>query len=85
MNFQNFTSFWFSATKISHYLNSNKITYNSNHQTLADNKIKQREIRSLESIKDNYEKIILTMDKTINKDFNGIKVINIIDWLLKEE
>ena len=45
----------------------------------------KREIRSLESISDNYEKIILTMDKTINNDFNGIKVINIIDWLLKEE
>lgn len=29
------------------------------------------------------EKIILTMDKSINNDYNGIKVINIIDWLLK--
>lgn len=39
-----------------------------------------RELRSL----DNYEKIILTMDKSINRDFNGIKIINIIDWLLKD-
>lgn len=44
-----------------------------------------REIRSLESISDNYEKIILTMDKSINNDYNGIKVLNIIDWLLKDE
>lgn len=43
------------------------------------------EIRSLESISDNYEKIILTMDKSINNDYNGIKVLNIIDWLLKDE
>ena len=44
-----------------------------------------REISSLESISDNYEKIILTMDKSINNDYNGIKVLNIIDWLLKDE
>lgn len=30
------------------------------------------------------EKLILTMDKSINNDFNGIKVMNIIDWLLIE-
>ena len=36
-------------------------------------------------IEDNYEKIILTMDKTINNDFNGIKVINIIDFLLEDD
>lgn len=65
--------------------NPNVIKYYQVTQTLADDKVKQRKIRSLESISDNYEKIILTMDKTINNDFNGIKVINIIDWLLKEE
>lgn len=65
--------------------NPNVIKYYQVTQTLSDDKVKQREIRSLENISDNYEKIILTMDKTINNDFNGIKVINIIDWLLKEE
>jgi hypothetical protein len=44
--------------------------------------VRDREINSLESIKDNYEKNIITMDKSINKDYNGIKVINIIDFLL---
>lgn len=65
--------------------NPNVIKYYQVTQTLSDDKVKQREIRSLENISDNYEKIILTMDKTINNDFNGIKVINIIDWLLKKE
>ena len=53
--------------------------------SITDEKVKDREIRSLENIKDNYEKIILTMDKTINQDFNGIKVTNIIDWLLLDK
>lgn len=52
-------------------------------QSIVNDDVKNRELRSLESISDNYEKIILTMDKTINRDFNGIKVINIIDFLLE--
>lgn len=47
--------------------------------------MKERKLRSLESIRDNYEKIILTIDKPINNDYNGIKVINVIEWLLKED
>lgn len=65
--------------------NPNDIKYYQVAQTLANEEVKEREIRSLESISDNYEKIILTMDKTINKDYNGIKVMNIIDWLLNSD
>lgn len=62
----------------------NEIKYYQVSQSIMDEKVREREIRSLESIDDNYEKIILTMDKSINRDFNGIKVINIIDFLLEE-
>ena len=65
--------------------NPNDIKYYQVAQTLANEEVKEREIRSLESISDNYEKIILTIDKTINKDYNGIKVMNIIDWLLNSD
>lgn len=65
--------------------NPNRITYYQVAQSLTNEEVKNREIRSLENIEDNYEKIIITMDKPINNDFNGIKVINIIDWLLKDE
>lgn len=65
--------------------NPNDIKYYQVTQSLSNDEIKMREIRSLESISDNYEKIILTMDKSINNDYNGIKVLNIIDWLLKDK
>lgn len=65
--------------------NPNVVRYYQVTQSLTDENVKKREIKSLESISDNYEKIILTMDKSINNDFNGIKVMNIIDWLLKDE
>ncbi len=65
--------------------NPNTIRYYQVARSLGNEDVRVRELRSLESIEDNYEKIILTMDKSINNDFNGIKVVNIIDWLLKEE
>ncbi len=42
----------------------------------------KREMKSLENIKDNYEKIVLTLDKISPGNYNGIKVINLIEWLL---
>ncbi len=65
--------------------NPNVIKYFQVTKSLTNEDVKVRELRSLESINDNYEKIILTMDKTINNDFNGIKILNIIDWLLQDE
>ena len=65
--------------------NINTIKYYQVSQTIKLEKTRERELRSLESIADNYEKIILTMDKTINNDYNGIKVINIIDFLLEDD
>lgn len=65
--------------------NPNVIKYYQVTQTLNYEEVMLREIRSLESIDDNYEKIILTMDKSINNDFRGIKIINLIDWLLGNE
>ena len=43
-----------------------------------------REIRFLANNAYNYEKIILTGDMMTVGDYNGIKLINVIDWLLRE-
>lgn len=43
-----------------------------------------REIRPLQSIKDNYEKTILTMDYMTPGDYEGIKVVHLLDWLLEK-
>lgn len=64
--------------------NPEEIIYFQVTQTLREDAVKEREVRSLENIQDNYEKVILTMDKSINKDINGIKVKNLIDWLLED-
>ena len=54
-------------------------------QTL-DEKVLERELRSLEMIDDSYPKYLLTLD-TINKNanYNGIIKMNALDWLLGVE
>ncbi len=47
-----------------------------------DNKILDRELTPLKKISDNYPKYILTLDDDLDADFDGIKKINVIDWLL---
>ncbi len=64
--------------------NPDEIKYYQVCQSIKEDSVRERELRSLESIQDNYEKTILTMDKSINKDYNGIKVKNIIDFLLED-
>lgn len=50
--------------------------------TVQDEKTYQREIAPFLEIKDNYPKILLTQDPG-SYDDNGVKQINVIDWLLK--
>jgi len=51
--------------------------------TIMDEKTRELELRPLESISDNYPKYILTMDQTVFNDYSGIRVKNIIDFLLE--
>ena len=51
-------------------------------ETMSSEEVRQRELRPLQKIQDNYEKIILTMDKSYIRSYDGIKVINIVEWLL---
>ena len=43
----------------------------------------EREIRPLKAIKDNYKKLILTADQNTLGNYDGIEVINLLEWLLK--
>lgn len=41
----------------------------------------EREMRPLRSIRDNYEKTVLTLDRFSTGNYDGIRVINLVDWL----
>lgn len=44
-----------------------------------------REMGAFYRMRDNYEKIVLTLDRFTLGNYEGIKVINVLDWLLGKE
>jgi hypothetical protein len=42
----------------------------------------ERELRPLRNIRDNYEKIVLTLDHMTVGNYDGIQVIHLLDWLI---
>jgi hypothetical protein len=62
---------------------TNERIYYQVSATVLDETSKVRELRPLQAIADNYPKYMLTMDQTIFNDYAGIKVQNIIDFLLE--
>lgn len=52
-------------------------------QTVLEEQTLKRELSSLDAIKDHNPKYLLTMDYTPMTSYNGIKQINVLDWLLR--
>nr|AGS52419.1 ATPase [uncultured bacterium contig00085] len=52
-------------------------------ESLSDKAVLEREIAPLRSIKDNHEKMILSQDKNFIASYDGIKIKNVIDFLLE--
>lgn len=50
--------------------------------SVMDETTRERELKPLLAIRDAYEKILLTMDQTYIKDYEGVKNIHIVDFLL---
>ena len=61
----------------------NERVYYQVARSIMDEKVEEREKKSLLAINDNYKKVILTMDNVKNKQIDGIEVINIIDFLME--
>lgn len=62
--------------------NLNEKIYFQVTESLTNEETKQRKLDPLMKVKDNYEKIILSLDEN-EEMFEGIKSINLINWLLK--
>ena len=61
----------------------NERIYYQVSRSIMDEKVEEKEKKSLLAINDNYKKVILTMDRVKNKQIEGIEVVNIIDFLLE--
>ena len=65
--------------------NKEGFTYFQVAYTTREKATFERELTPLQSINDHYPKYILTMDIDPIADYNGIKKINVLDWLLKKQ
>lgn len=57
-------------------------TYIQVAASVRDEQTLQRELRPLKAVKDNYPKMILTLDDDPPGDYNGIARMNALDWLM---
>jgi predicted AAA+ superfamily ATPase len=64
--------------------NNNGKEYYQVAETVRDKKTLERELASLNAVRDHNPKYLLTMDYSPTQTFNGIKQINVLDWLLGE-
>lgn len=65
-------------------MNENGNKYFQIAASVRDEKTLLRELTPLQKINDNYPKYVLTLDDDPEADYNGIKRINALDWLLTD-
>lgn len=53
--------------------------------TVRDEKVLERELKSLQKTGDHYPKYLITFDMDMEADYDGITKINVVDWLLNKE
>lgn len=61
-----------------------EVVYYQVSASMLDQSTFERELLPLKSIKDNYKKIVLTLDKFALGNYEGIEVVNAIDWFLED-
>jgi predicted AAA+ superfamily ATPase len=53
-------------------------------ETMSGERTRERELDPLRSINDNYEKVVLSMDRSFVNSYEGIKIKNVVDFLLNK-
>lgn len=51
-------------------------------ESMQSEDVRKRELAPLQKIRDNYEKIVLSLEPGLDASYDGIKSLNLIDWLL---
>ena len=62
--------------------NTNDKMYVQVTEAMTSEDVRKRELAPLQKISDNYEKIVLSLNPGMDSSYDGIKSINLIDWLI---
>lgn len=63
---------------------ANEKVYIQVTESMLSDDVRKRELAPLQKVRDNYEKTILSLEPGLERSFDGIKSVNLIDWLLTE-
>ena len=58
------------------------ITYIQVAESVKDEATLERELKPFRKLKDSYPCVLITLDKTLNEDFDGVKHINALDFFM---
>ena len=53
-------------------------------ESMQNEDTRRRELAPLQKIRDNYEKIVLSLKPGFDSSYDGIRSLNLIDWLLDD-
>ena len=51
-------------------------------ESMQSEDVRKRELAPLQKIRDNYEKVVLSLNPGLDASYDGIKSLNLVDWLL---
>ncbi len=63
--------------------NANEKMYIQVTESMKNESVRERELKPLQKIHNNYKKMVIALDKALDDEYDGIKSIDIIEWLLK--
>ncbi len=63
--------------------NANKKMYIQVTESMKNESVRERELKPLQKIHNNYKKMVITLDKALDDEYDGIQSIDVIEWLLK--
>ena len=52
-------------------------------ESMKNELVREIELKSLQKIHNNYKKMVITLDKALDDEYDGIQSIDVIEWLLK--
>ena len=66
------------------YITADEKKYIQVTESMMSEDVRKRELAPLQSIRDNYEKNVLSLEPGFDASYDGIKSENLIEWLLRE-
>ena len=63
--------------------NANEKMYIRVTESMKNESVRERELKPLQKIHNNYKKMVIALDKAIDDEYDGIQSVDVIEWLLK--